>query len=95
MWDISALRDKSVSARVTASRRTVASRVLPVKADIARQVQHRWAVVVVLGLLYVVSFVDRLMLALLVAPVRVEFGLSDTQIGVLLGPAFALFMGAR
>lgn len=94
MWDISARRDKSVSVRVTASRQTVASRVLPVKADIARRVQNRWAVVVVLGLLYVVSFVDRLMLALLVEPVRVEFGLSDTQIGVLLGPAFALFMGA-
>ncbi len=59
-----------------------------------RHMQRRWAVVTLLGLLYVVSFVDRLMLALLVAPVRAEFGLSDTQIGLLLGPAFALFMGA-
>lgn len=34
--------------------------------------------------------VDRTILSILVKPVKAEFGLSDTQIGFLLGPAFAI-----
>src|SRR3546814_2419028 len=40
-----------------------------------------------------VSYLDRLILALLVAPVRAEFGISDTAIALLVGPVFALFGG--
>ncbi|WP_417591567.1 MFS transporter [Parasphingorhabdus sp.] len=50
-------------------------------------------VVLLLGLLYVVSYLDRLILTLLVDPVRAEFSVSDTAIGLLLGPAFAIFVG--
>jgi MFS family permease len=50
-------------------------------------------VILLLGLLYVISYLDRLILALLVAPVRAEFGVSDTAIALLLGPVFALFGG--
>lgn len=50
-------------------------------------------VVLLLGLLYIVSYLDRLILALLVEPVRAEFGVSDTAIALLLGPVFALFSG--
>lgn len=61
--------------------------------------QRPWAaagapvVVLLLGLLYIVSYLDRLILALLVAPVRAEFGISDTAIALLVGPVFALFGG--
>src|SRR3546814_14148987 len=50
----------------------------------------RWRVVTIFALLYVVSFVDRLILALLVEPLKADLGISDTQIGLLLGTAFAL-----
>jgi predicted MFS family arabinose efflux permease len=45
----------------------------------------------VLSSLYVLSFVDRFVLALLVAPLRSDLGLSDVQLGLLFGPAFGLF----
>src|SRR3546814_16195627 len=50
----------------------------------------RWRVVTIFALLYVVSFVDRLILALLVEPLKADLGLSDTQIGLLIGTTFAL-----
>jgi MFS family permease len=52
---------------------------------------YAWYVVVVLTMAYVVSFLDRQILALLVEPIREDLGLSDTQIGLLMGLAFALF----
>ena len=36
------------------------------------------------------SNVDRTILSILVDPIKSEFGLSDTQMGFLLGPAFAV-----
>ena len=52
---------------------------------------YAWYTVVLLTLVYVVSFIDRYILGLLVQPIKADMGLSDTQIGLLLGPAFALF----
>ena len=52
---------------------------------------YGWYVVVVLTLAYVVSFLDRQILALLVEPIRRDLGLSDTQMGLIMGSAFALF----
>jgi len=40
---------------------------------------------------YVVSFIDRLILGLLVQPLKSDLGISDTQIGLLAGIGFALF----
>jgi MFS family permease len=48
-------------------------------------------VVVVLTAAYIVSFIDRQILALLVVPIQRDLGLSDTQMGLLLGPSFAVF----
>lgn len=48
----------------------------------------------VLGLLLLVSilsFVDRQLFAILLEPIREEFGLSDTQLGLVSGLAFSLF----
>ena len=50
-----------------------------------------WWTVFLLSSLYVFSFIDRLVLALLVAPLRSDLGLSDLQLGLLFGPAFGLF----
>jgi MFS family permease len=41
--------------------------------------------------IYTLSFIDRVILSLLVSPIKRDLGLSDTQIGVLQGLAFAIF----
>jgi len=51
---------------------------------------YAWYVVVVLAVVYLFNFVDRNVLNVLVEPIKAEFDLSDTQIGFLTGPAFAL-----
>jgi MFS family permease len=51
---------------------------------------YTWYVVGVLMLLNVSSFVDRQVLALLVTPIQRDLGISDTRMGLLLGPAFAV-----
>jgi len=50
-----------------------------------------WALVILLMLAYVVSFVDRQVLNLLVEPIRSDLGISDTQMSFLQGFAFAVF----
>ena len=52
---------------------------------------YAWYVVLVLMLAYVVSYVDRSILTLLVDPIKADMGFSDLQISVLHGFAFALF----
>jgi predicted MFS family arabinose efflux permease len=47
-----------------------------------------------LGLLtvvYVLNFVDRQILSILAEPIRLELSFSDTALGLLTGPAFAIF----
>ena len=51
--------------------------------------RYSWYVVFVLTLLYSISYVDRQMLSLLIEPIRRDLGISDTQIGLLTGFAFA------
>lgn len=50
-----------------------------------------WAIVLLLTLAYMASFLDRQILALLIEPMKAALELSDTQVGLLLGPAFAVF----
>ncbi len=52
---------------------------------------YAWYVVVLLLLAYIVSWLDRQILSYLIGPIKASFELSDTQIGLLLGPAFAIF----
>ncbi|MCA0207594.1 MAG: MFS transporter [Proteobacteria bacterium] len=52
---------------------------------------YRWYVVGVLLVAYTLSFVDRMILSLLVAPIRAALDISDTQVSLLIGLAFALF----
>ena len=51
---------------------------------------YGWFVVFVLTVAYVFSFLDRQILSLLVEPMKRDLGLSDTQISLLQGLAFAL-----
>jgi MFS family permease len=46
--------------------------------------------VLLLTVAYVFSFIDRYILGLLVEPIKSDLGLSDTRMGLLLGPAFAI-----
>ncbi len=50
-----------------------------------------WYVVIVLMLIYMVSFLDRQILGLLVKPMKDDLGINDEQMGFLMGPAFAVF----
>lgn len=52
---------------------------------------YSWYVVVVLMLAYVFAFLDRQILALLVDPIKRDIGVTDFQMSLLLGPAFAFF----
>lgn len=52
--------------------------------------RYEWYVVGVLAACYTLSFVDRQILSLLVGPIKHDLGISDTQIGLLQGLAFAL-----
>jgi MFS family permease len=49
-----------------------------------------WGLVVVLTIAYAISFVDRQIISLMVEPIKDHLDLSDTQIGLLMGPAFAV-----
>jgi MFS family permease len=53
--------------------------------------RYAWYVVFVLMACYTLSFIDRQILSLLVAPIKHDLGISDTKIGLLQGMAFALF----
>ena len=50
-----------------------------------------WITVAFLTIAYLFSFIDRWILGLLIEPIKADLGLTDTQIGLLLGPAFAIF----
>lgn len=51
---------------------------------------YSWLVLFILVLIYISSFVDRQIIAVLATNIRDDLGLSNTQIGVLYGPAFSL-----
>jgi MFS family permease len=52
-----------------------------------------WWMVGVLLLFYVISILDRLVINMLVIPIQKDLGLTDFQISLLLGPAFAICFG--
>ncbi len=50
-----------------------------------------WAMTILLMLANILSFVDRSILGLLSEPIKADLGLKDDSLGLLMGPAFALF----
>jgi hypothetical protein len=53
-----------------------------------------WWTVAVLTFTYIISFVDRTILGLLIEPIKADLSLNDTQIGLVQGMAFGLFYAA-
>lgn len=52
---------------------------------------YAWYCVFVLLGIYLNSFLDRQLVALVVGPIKATMSLSDSQVGFLMGPAFAIF----
>src|SRR5580700_306402 len=53
--------------------------------------RYAWYVVFALTAIYMLSFMDRQILSLLVGPLKRDLGISDTRVGLLQGLAFGLF----
>ncbi len=51
---------------------------------------YAWGVLVLLTLVYISSFVDRQIIAVLAAQIREGLGLSNLEVGLLYGPSFSL-----
>ena len=51
---------------------------------------YGWFLVVMLTLAYILSYIDRSILSLLIEPIKEDLKLSDEQIGLIFGPAFGL-----
>jgi MFS family permease len=49
-----------------------------------------WWMLFVLWLLYAVSFLERYIVTMLIDPIKQDLGLTDLQMGLILGPAFAV-----
>lgn len=54
-------------------------------------VPGRWVGVGLLTLVYVLNYMDRQILAVLIEPVKAEIALTDTEVGLLTGTLFAIF----
>jgi len=59
-----------------------------------RNHRYAWFVAIVLMLCYMLSFLDRQILSLLVPQIKADLRISDTWVGVLQGLPFALFYAA-
>lgn len=52
---------------------------------------HTHYALMMLATIYVFNYIDRLVISILIEPIKLEFDVSDTQIGLLSGVAFAIF----
>jgi MFS family permease len=53
--------------------------------------RYRWYVLFLLWVSYIFNFIDRQLMTILLEPIKEEFGVSDTAMGILAGFAFAVF----
>src|SRR5580704_11352948 len=63
----------------------------PAPAKPPPDLRYAWWVVAALTAIYMLSYMDRVILSLLVAPMKRDLGISDTRVGLLQGLAFGLF----
>jgi predicted MFS family arabinose efflux permease len=54
--------------------------------------RDKWFILL-LGMIYMFNFIDRMIISVVGESIRREFGLSDFQLGIMGGAAFALFYG--
>lgn len=64
---------------------------MSLRENMAAKPWYNWYVVGVLTATYASSHVDRQIMAILLEPIKLELGASDTQMGFLVGLTFALF----
>ncbi|MDX1555931.1 MAG: MFS transporter [Xanthomonadales bacterium] len=62
----------------------------PPQADTSRPQNRAW-VLSILVVVYTFNFIDRQITGILAVPIKADLGLSDTQLGLMGGLAFALF----
>jgi MFS family permease len=60
-------------------------------AEEPRRPIYSWYVVSVLTIAYILSFIDRQIITLLIGPIKQDLGLTDTQMSYLIGLSFAIF----
>ncbi|HAE28436.1 MULTISPECIES: MFS transporter [Hyphomonas] len=65
----------------------------PPKSRLRQSPFRAWWTVGLLCAFYIVSYVDRIIPSLLVAPLKQDFDVTDVEIGLLFGGAFAIFYG--
>ena len=56
----------------------------------ARPLSNKWVVLALMLAIALLNYGDRYLLAGLAQPIKLEFGMSDGFMGLLMGPAFAL-----
>ena len=64
--------------------------VTAVKSPYTLDASHSWLAVILLAAMFAMSYIDRLIMAVLANPVAQSLHLSDTQIGLLSGSSFAV-----
>jgi predicted MFS family arabinose efflux permease len=52
--------------------------------------RYRLLIILLLFLAYMFNYVDRILISIVQEPIKTEFGLSDFEVGILGGPAFAV-----
>jgi hypothetical protein len=55
----------------------------------------RWYFLVILATPQLLAVIDRFALSSFIQPLQTELGVSDVQAGLLMGPAFSIFMHWR
>ncbi|MBR0345154.1 MAG: MFS transporter [Rudaea sp.] len=61
------------------------------RSDAAGKSLPRVLIVVLLSAIYAVNYIDRQIVAIILEHIKTEFAVSDSMLGLLVGPAFALF----
>lgn len=69
-----------------------ARRMAPMTSEVSefKNGRYAWYVAILLSCTYMVSFLDRYVMGLVLVPMKLEFGFSDTQLGLLNGTGFVL-----
>jgi MFS family permease len=70
---------------------SVANPVTPPRTERAASLAYRSYVLLVLVIVYTFNFIDRQIIGILAVPIKAELSLSDSQLGLMGGLAFALF----
>jgi MFS family permease len=74
-----------------ASRALAATFAMPAEEFPGSSRRYAWYVAGLLTITQIVSYIDRFLPSLLIQPIKDDLGLTDFQVGLLLGPAFGIF----